>query len=70
MNIRPFVLADILRKPPNIKWTKDRGKEPQRSQNQFPWFWEGDIFKGERVNDIHLNVNKKLAATEGSPDRR
>ena len=23
MNIRPFVEAGILRKPPNIKWTKD-----------------------------------------------
>jgi predicted RNase H-like HicB family nuclease len=25
MNIRPFVQAGILRKNPNIKWTKDRG---------------------------------------------
>jgi len=29
--IRPFVEAGILRKNPNIKWTKDRGKEPERA---------------------------------------
>ena len=41
MNIRPFVQAGILRKNPNIKWTKDRGNEPQR-QDEYPWFWAED----------------------------
>ena len=34
MNIRPFVEAGILRKPPNIKWTKDRGNEPRASEGR------------------------------------
>jgi len=51
LNIRPFMAADlrkggrkgagILRWKPNIKWTKDRGKEPEslRPKAGFPWFW-------------------------------
>jgi len=58
MNIRPFVEADILRKTPNIKWTKDRGKEPQRAVVDYPWFNAA----GERVNDIHLSNAEKAAA--------
>lgn len=49
-NIRPFLNAQlrkggkagagILRaKPGTIKWAKDRGKEPMRSKEDFPWFW-------------------------------
>jgi len=54
MNIRPFMTAGILRKnPSSIKWTKDRGNEPRRDKDQFPWFWDGDTFTGERVNDRH-----------------
>ncbi len=66
LNIRPFMImkAGILRKNPNIKWTKDRGTEPTRPKDQFPWFWDGDTFKGERVNDIHLTNGEKLAARE------
>ncbi len=46
-NIRPFVADDlpngragagILRYRPNIKWTKDRGKEPERPKDEYPWF--------------------------------
>ena len=33
MNIYPFMHAGILRKNPNIKWGKDRGKNPEGS----PW---------------------------------
>jgi hypothetical protein len=62
MNIRPFVEADILRKTPNIKWTKDRGKEPERDEDEYPWFWKGKEFVGDRVNDIHLSNAEKLAA--------
>lgn len=50
LNIRPFLNAQlrkggkagagILRaKPGTIKWSKDRGKEPMRSKEEFPWFW-------------------------------
>jgi hypothetical protein len=62
MNIRPFVEAGILRKTPNIKWTKDRGKEPERDKSDYPWFWSGKEFVGDRVNDIHLTNAEKQAA--------
>ena len=63
LNIRPFLRAElrkggkkgagILRAKPNIRWTKDRGKEPRhlkpkrkgdepeeyRPKTDFPWFW-------------------------------
>jgi hypothetical protein len=62
MNIRPFVEAGVLRKNPNIKWTKDRGKEPERDRKQFPWFWDGGVFTGDRVNDVHLTKEQKEKA--------
>lgn len=76
MNIRPFVEAGVLRKNPKIKWTKDRGAEPQslRPKDEFPWFWRGGQFTAERVNDVHLTNMEKRAARErarreGSPRR-
>ena len=51
LNIRPFMRAElrkggragagILRWKPNVKWGKDRGKEPEepRPRGEFPWFW-------------------------------
>ncbi len=51
LNIRPFMRAElqsggrkgagILRVKPNIKWSKDRGKEPEslRPREDFPWFY-------------------------------
>jgi hypothetical protein len=53
LHIRPFLNAQlrkggkagagILRaKPGSIKWSKDRGKEPMRSKEEFPWFWGMD----------------------------
>ena len=61
INIRPFVTAGVLRhnKPPklNIKWDKDRGKDPPSS----PWY---HVFKGERVNDYHLTLAEKRAARD------
>jgi len=51
LNIRPFVEADVLRKKPNIKWEKDRGKNPPGA----PW---GE----ERLNDLHLSLDEKGAA--------
>jgi len=62
MNIRPFMEAGILRKNPNIKWTKDRGTEPERDKHDFPWFWKGSEFIGDRVNDVHLTNADKMRA--------
>jgi hypothetical protein len=82
MNIRPFLAMDIpggkkgagiLRAKPNIKWDKDRGKEPVRDKKEFPWFWGWDEetidFKGvgttpdgNRWNDLHYTNAIKLAA--------
>jgi hypothetical protein len=73
LNIRPFLAQDIpggkkgagiLRTRPNIRWDKDRGKEPVRDKNDFPWFWGWDEGKqdfagvgkepdGNRWNDCH-----------------
>ncbi len=64
LNIRPFVSvelrkggrkgAGILRWKPNVKWNKDRGKEPQslRPKEDFPWFWScpGDGSLEERTD--------------------
>ena len=73
LNIRPFMTQDIpggrkgsgiLRWKPNIKWGKDRGKEPSRPQDQYPWFWKDGGFTGDRVNDIHLSNETKGQARE------
>lgn len=64
LNIRPFMKgelqkggkkgAGILRWKPNIKWAKDRGKEPLslRPKEDFPWFWAclSDGTEEERTN--------------------
>ena len=65
LNIRPFLMAKdvgrkgagILRFKPNIKWGKDRGKEPETA----PWY---KVFKGERINDHNLRLEEKHAARE------
>ncbi len=64
MNIRPFMMAGILRRNPNIKRTKDRGTEPKPDKVQFPWFWNGDAFMGEWGNDVHLTNESRRAARE------
>jgi hypothetical protein len=79
LNIRPFLLAKdvgkkgagILRSKPNIKWDKDRGKEPQRPKDEYPWFWcdsepgtdpvGGKTFAGHRWNNVHLTLANKSA---------
>lgn len=75
MNIRPFMARDmpggkkgagVLRAKPNIKWDKDRGKEPVRPKSEYPWFWGWDektpdfagVGKepdGNRWNDCHYS---------------
>lgn len=63
LNIRPFMTvadvkkkgAGILRDKPNIKWTKDRGKDVESA----PWY---QTFNGERINDHHLTLAEKKSA--------
>jgi hypothetical protein len=59
VNIRPFVMAEVLRhnkKPKlNITWDKDRGKDVESA----PWF---NVFDGERINDHHLTLAEKNAS--------
>ncbi len=52
----------ILGSMPNCKLEKDRGKEPQRPKKDFPWFWNGSEFTGDRLNDIHLTQEQKEKA--------
>lgn len=67
LNIRPFMTvgdvakrdAGVLRDKPNIKWTKDRGKDVASA----PWF---DTFNGDRINDHHLSLAEKKAAREAA----
>ena len=56
LNIRPFIEADVLRWKPNIKWGKDRGKNPPGA----PW---GE----DRDNDTHLTLADKAAARQAAP---
>ena len=66
--------AGVLRAKPNIKWEKDRGNEPQRDKAEFPWFWHeepppkdclgGQVFIGNRWNDVHFTLARKKAAKE------
>ena len=49
LNIRPFMTAEVLRWRPNIKWDKDRGKNPDGS---------------DRVNDCHFTIAAKREARE------
>jgi len=81
VNIRPFMASDlptgkrgagILRIKPNVKWDKDRGKEPRRPRDEFPWFWDwdgktenftgGEKFTGDRWNACHYTTKAKLDA--------
>jgi len=86
LNIRPFMKgelrkggkkgAGLLRWKPNIKWSKDRGKEPRalRPKVDFPWFWScedraadfagGRDFDGHRWNDLHYSAAIKKLALE------
>jgi hypothetical protein len=65
LNIRPFMSvpdirkkgAGVLRDKPNIKWTKDRGKDVASA----PWYY---LFNGDRINDHHLTLSEKRAARE------
>ncbi|MEI7940429.1 MAG: hypothetical protein WCK27_27420, partial [Verrucomicrobiota bacterium] len=83
LNCRPFVAATLSRGKKgaglfqgrfNVKWEKDRGKEPLRPEADFPWFWKWDEqtvdfagngeFDGNRWNDCHYTTALKRAARE------
>jgi hypothetical protein len=84
VNIRPFMAArtlngkPILRIAPKISWGKDRGKEPVRPIEDYPWFWGWDessidfegnpsvkpVGYGKRWNDLHYTREFKQAARE------
>lgn len=86
VNIRPFLASDlpggrsgagILRYKPNIKWTKDRGKEPNRPKAEYPWFWNWDEKTpdfmgagkepdGNRHNDCHYSNKVRQAARDAA----
>jgi len=67
MNIRPWITEaklykatkpGILRVAPNIKFTRDRGKDPARDSNEFPWSADS----ADRINDCHLSLEEKRRA--------
>ncbi len=86
LNIRPFINARplngkgknacILRVRPgsSLKWTKDKGTEPNREKQDFPWFWSWDEqtddftggakFDGNRWNDLHYSLEMKRKARD------
>jgi hypothetical protein len=85
LNIRPFMVATLsrgkkgcglLRAKPgsSVKWDKDRGSEPSRPKEDFPWFWKWNEqtvdfagngeFDGNRWNDCHYTTAFKRAARE------
>ena len=94
INIRPFMAARplgararnacILRATPNVKWNKDRGKEPTREKADYPWFWSRDPdapahevdfpggadFDGNRWNDLHYTRACKEAARARAEEGR
>jgi hypothetical protein len=91
LNIRPFVAASLLKggrtgagilraKPKGIKWEKDRGTEPERLKDDYPWFWSWDgktedfeggrKFDGCRWNDLHYSKKAKNDARARSKPQR
>jgi hypothetical protein len=79
-NIRPFLLVgDVAKKGAGVFRTiplklkdKDRGIEPTRPKDEYPWFWceqepgtdpgGGAEFVGNRWNNCHLTLATKEAA--------
>jgi hypothetical protein len=89
LNIRPFLTAKprnpgrrdacILRVTPRVKKLAgaDRGAEPKREREDFPWFYADDSdvgtldfpggpdFKGRRYNDFHYTRAFKQRVRDG-----
>lgn len=85
INIRPFMNARLLNSrgknacilrvtPKRVGWEKDRGKEPHRLKEDYPWFWNwdgttqdfagGKDFDCNRWNDLHYTRAFKEKARE------
>jgi len=57
-----------------IKYGKDRGTDPMREKEDFPWFWTWDEkaedfvggaeFDGARWNDPHYSLSAKQKARD------
>lgn len=61
VNIRPFMLAKVLREQPRINWKKDGGSDLPSA----PWYQLGPHYKGnrgDRINDHHLALAEKREA--------
>jgi hypothetical protein len=61
VNIRPFMIAEVLREQPRINWNKDRGTDVPTA----PWFQLGPAYggkPGDRINKHHVTVAEKRAA--------
>ncbi|MDE5461348.1 N-6 DNA methylase [Bradyrhizobium sp. CSS354] len=62
LNIRPFMVAGILREQPRgITWNKDRGTDAVST----PWYDLGPRYggkQGDRINDHHTTLVEKRAA--------
>lgn len=61
LNIRPFVTAGVLRAKVNVKWGKDRGNDPGKTDygEKGP---QTDLEKhhsNERHNDLHFTLEEK-----------
>jgi hypothetical protein len=41
---------------------RPRQGTPTRYNSEFPWFWQGSTFTGDRLNDIHLTREQKDAS--------
>jgi hypothetical protein len=62
-----------------MKYDKDRGKEPLREKDDFPWFWTWDEktddfvggaeFDGARWNDPHYSLSAKQKARDRKKQR-
>lgn len=85
LNIRPFLLAGdlgakgagLFRAKPGITLDPDkadRGTEPLRDKDEYPWFWcdkppgkdpfPGKEYSGRRWNGVHLTLERKRGAKE------
>jgi hypothetical protein len=56
LNVRPFVMAGVLRSKFNVNWNKDRGTDPKPNASGTT----------ERLNDPHLTLEEKRKARQMS----
>ena len=71
LNIRPFIEAGVLAARVNVKWGKDRGKDPEVHDEPLANEATGDLRKRielhasvDRHNDLHFTRTEKERARE------